>query len=333
MASYYSNKIDLLQDIFQAESVSLGSDSVTIDERKYKIVNDVIVVLEAPYLPDQRGGGNSSSLIPRHKNKEFSTNIQSTFGQEWNAFPDILPEHSQEFEQYFDIVDLESLKGKRIADLGCGIGRWSFFLKEIASEMILVDFSNAIFVARRNLSDTDNTIFIMGDVLDLPFRKDFADFAFCVGVAHHLPVDALQVVRKIACYARQSLFYLYSALDNHPIHYKFMMAPVNLLRGFVSKFSNEIFRTTFSFLATLLLYFPLIGIGYLVHPIGLSKFVPLFDFYAGKSMKRIRQDAYDRFFTSIEQRVSRKQIMTLRNNFSKITISPNIPFWHFLIER
>ena len=180
MASYYSNKIDLLQDIFQAESVSLGSDSVTIDERKYKIVNDVIVVLEAPYLPDQRGGGNSSSLIPRHKNKEFSTNIQSTFGQEWNAFPDILPEHSQEFEQYFDIVDLESLKGKRIADLGCGIGRWSFFLKEIASEMILVPISKfpkyaSICPATSNSDNSDDGPNIRGNCswISCIFRSSF----------------------------------------------------------------------------------------------------------------------------------------------------------------
>jgi hypothetical protein len=82
----------------------------------------------------------------------------------------------------------------------------------------------------------------------------------------------------------------------------------------------------------LTLYLPLIAVGYLLRPFGLSRFVPLFDFYGGKSLRRIRQDAYDRFFTPIEQRVSRKDIATLGDTFSRIEISPNIPMWHFILE-
>ena len=41
---------------------------------------------------------------------------------------------------YFDLIDLEALESKRICDLGCGIGRWSYFLKDIAKEIVLVDF-------------------------------------------------------------------------------------------------------------------------------------------------------------------------------------------------
>ena len=82
-----------------------------------------------------------------------------------------------------------------------------------------------------------------------------------------------------------------------------------------------------------MLYLPLVGLGYLLHPVGLSRYVPLFDFYHGKSLARIRQDAYDRFFTRIEQRFSRADIMTLDGDFKHIEISPQIPMWHFLCER
>ncbi len=47
----------------------------------------------------------------------------------------------------------------------------------------------------------------------------------------------------------------------------------------------------------------------------------------------MRQDVYDRFFTPIEQRVSRAQIMGLNDSFSRVSVSDGIPLWHFLCER
>ena len=68
-------------------------------------------------------------------------------------------------------------------------------------------------------------------------------------------------------------------------------------------------------------------------PIGFSKYVPLYESYNGKGMERIRQDVYDRFFTSIEQRFSKKQIMELRDTFSDVIISEQLPYWHFICEK
>ena len=39
-------------------------------------------------------------------------------------------------------VDIEKLQEKRVSDLGCGNGRWSYFLKDKCREIILVDFSD-----------------------------------------------------------------------------------------------------------------------------------------------------------------------------------------------
>ena len=61
--------------------------------------------------------------------------------------------------------------------------------------------------------------------------------------------------------------------------------------------------------------------------------VPLYDFYKGKSLGRIEQDVYDRFFTRIEQRVTRREIESLRDSFAEVTVSPNLPYWHFLARR
>lgn len=332
MSDYYADKLDLLRDLFGAGEVSLEGGGIRIDDARYPIVDDVIILLDPAHYPlalKQRLAANSEA----HAGTPFAEDIQATFGDEWQSFPDIMPEHEQEFRQYFDVVGLDSLRGRRVADLGCGIGRWSHFLRHTVQNLILVDFSEAIFVARNNLRDAGNAVFLMADLLRLPMRRDAVDFAFCLGVAHHLPVGALQAVRQLSELTPRLLVYLYSALDGHPLHYRLLMLPVTALRRIVCRVHNAAFRNVFTWLATLLLYLPLVGLGYLLHPLGLSRYVPLFDFYHGKSLARIRQDAYDRFFTRIEQRFSRGDIMTLGPHFSRIEISPQIPMWHFLCER
>lgn len=331
--AYYANKLDSLRDIFGAEVVKLQGEKLVVDGQYFPIVDDVIVMLAPGQFPPNLIGRLSGEPDDAENEIEFASDIQFTFGHEWQIFPEILPEHKREFLQYFDVVDLEGLRGERVCDLGCGIGRWSYFLREYARELVLVDFSEAIFVARRNLQNTPNAIFVMADVQRLPFRDDFADFVFCFGVLHHLPVSAIQTVREIARLAPRLLVYLYSALDARPMYYRLLLAPVNLVRRSVCRVHSNAFRRIFTYLATLTLYLPLIGIGHLVRPFGLSSYVPLYDFYHGKTMKRIRQDAYDRFFTRIEQRFSRNEIVSIENDFENVTISNQIPMWHFLCER
>ena len=67
-----------------------------------------------------------------------------------------------------------------------------------------------------------------------------------------------------------------------------------------------------------------------MRPFNLSQFVPLYEGYHGKSLARIRQDVFDRFFTNIEQRFSKKQIEKLNDTFGDIVVSENLPYWHFL---
>ena len=60
---------------------------------------------------------------------------------------------------------------------------------------------------------------------------------------------------------------------------------------------------------------------------------PLYESYHGKTLERIRQDVYDRFFTRIEQRFTKKEIMTLKDAFSNVIVSNQLPYWHFLLKR
>lgn len=324
MTSYYANKVELLRDIFGAASVHVEPSVIVVDGKRHPVVDDVIV-LTRPEAPDLPAGHP-----PEDDQKD---GIRRSFGDEWQAFPEILSEHEEEFRQYFDLLDLGELAGKRVCDLGCGIGRWSYFLRDRVSELVLVDFSDSIFVAREHLRECDRAVFLMGDLQSLPFREGFADLIVCLGVLHHMPNDALAEVRRLKRYAPDLLIYLYSALDKRPPIYRILLRLVTEIRLLVHPVRSRAFRSAFTWAATMSLYLPLIWLGTLLRPFGLSNAVPLYDFYHGKTVRRIKQDVYDRFFAEIEQRFSHKQISQLSDTFSRVTISPQIPYWHFRCER
>jgi SAM-dependent methyltransferase len=331
--SYYSNKIESLKDIFGTEDIVLEKQNIIVKGHSYPVIDDVVILLDpSQYPPSVSRLLNSSPNTSKKITTDFSEDIQFTFGAEWLTYPDIMPEHEDEFALYFDLINISDLKGMRVCDLGCGIGRWSHFLKDKCHELILLDFSEAIFAARKNLKGSENAIFFMGDIKRLPFRKSFADFLFCIGVLHHLPVNALEEVKALKKYAPTILIYLYYALDNRPFYFRLLLEMVTSIRQVVSRIKTPSFRNGFSSFTAWTVYLPLVYLGKIVKPFGLSRFIPIYEAYNGKRVHRIKQDVYDRFFTSIEQRFTRKQILELNKEFDKVTISDHLPYWHFKCE-
>jgi len=336
--TYYADKLDALADLFGAPA-ELARNRLRVRECEYPIIDDVIVL-----LPHERCPVSVRAEIERTKSlssragapddTKFSQRVQTGFGLEWQEYGDILPEHADEFRSYFDVVDLEALKGRRVCDLGCGNGRWSHFVAPYCGELVLVDFSEAIFVARRNLAGVKGALFFMGDVTVLPFRKEFAEFAFCLGVLHHLPTPALDAVAGLGAYTRSLLVYLYYALDNRPAYFRALLALVTSVRRRLSRIESRRIRRLVALGIAVGVYEPLVIVGHLFDMVGRGRMVPLFEAYRGKSLKRVQQDAYDRFFTSIEQRVSREQIVReLSPRFQSVVVSARPPYWHFVCTR
>ncbi|MDQ3643268.1 MAG: class I SAM-dependent methyltransferase [Actinomycetota bacterium] len=278
--SYYQDKLGLLGDVFGAADVRVVDGGLMVDESFLPVVDDVIVALDPVRLPPGvarkvtvRGSGGATST-------PFDADVQYTFGEEWKAHPRMLPEYHSEFEQYFDLVDLSALTECCIADLGCGMGRWSYFMSDLCRDIVLVDFSESIFVARDLLRHADNAVFVMADILDLPFRDDAFDLVYCLGVLHHLPVNALDGVRAIRRLAPRQLAYLYYALDNRPPYFRWVLSGVTSVRRLLARARSPRARSALSWLITLAMYAPLAVLGALTRPLGLGRFIPLVDAYA-----------------------------------------------------
>jgi SAM-dependent methyltransferase len=315
---YYLDKQATLCDLFGTDDLAVETSVLRVGTQCFPIVNDVIILSD----PQQRADPAT-----------YAADIQYTFGEEWKTYNAILPEHRKEFTEYFDIVDLNTLKSARVCDLGCGMGRWSYFLKDACRELILVDFSEAIFMARKNLADSSNALFFMCDLKRLPFRENFADFLFCLGVLHHLPTPCLDEVRRLKSAAPRLLIFLYYALDNRPWYFRALLQGVTALRLTVSRVRSNLFRKFFSWAGTWLIYMPLVSLGRVCELVGAGHFIPLYEYYHDKSVKRIEQDVYDRFFTRIEQRVSRQEILGLQDSYRRVIVSDHFPYWHFICER
>lgn len=329
---YYQDKIPSLKQIFGTDEIELFPQQLVVAGKKYPILDDVIILTDPSQYTSfvrQRLGKDVAAMT----DESFAEDVQFSFGEEWKVYSDLLLEHQREFQQYFDLVELSSLRDKRVCDLGCGMGRWSHFLQPHVSELVLLDFSDAIFVARRNLAAARNCLFFMGDLQHLAFKPDFADLIFSLGVLHHLPTPCLEQVRRLRPYSPKLLIFLYYALDNRPWYFRSILSLVSVVRRRVSGVRSGWFRKAFSLAGTFGIYLPLILLGWLLEPFGLSSHVPLYDFYRSKGVRRIEQDVYDRFFTSIEQRVSRTEILTLTDAFQRVQISEELPYWHFLCER
>lgn len=332
--AYYDNKLETLKSLFGVDDVALEDDALVVAGRRFPIIDDVIILLK----PDRFTHYVAAALEARKTRLDGLVrgrpdDIQSTFGEEWQEYHEVLAENRREFDQYFDLIDVRTLKDARVCDVGCGNGRWSFFLKDCCREIILLDFSDAIFVARRNLSSAANAVFFMGDLQDIPFTKDYCDLIVCFGVLHHLPTPCLDAVRALRSFAPRLLVFVYYALDNRPAYFRPLLRIVTVFRRVLWRIQHPGFRRTFSRVVAAGVYRPLVWLGSVLELIGLGRHVPLYEPYRQKSFRRIEQDVYDRFFTRIEQRVTRQEILRLRDSFTSVTVSDSIPYWHFLCIR
>jgi SAM-dependent methyltransferase len=130
------------------------------------------------------------SGIPRFAATELSAEQQATaknFGAQWLVFDHVQDYHEAQFRDWIAPVTPEFVRGRAVIEGGCGKGRHTRAIAEWgARDVIGVDLSVAVEAAYRNTRDLENAHIIQADIYRLPLRASF-DYAFSVGVLHHLP--------------------------------------------------------------------------------------------------------------------------------------------------
>jgi ubiquinone/menaquinone biosynthesis C-methylase UbiE len=96
------------------------------------------------------------------------------------------------------------LKGKRILDVGCGVGRWSIQLAAVAEHVVGVDFARGMVgIAKDRAIERapGNVDFVLASAHSLPFSSRSFDASLSVTVLQHI-VDEKQLVEALSEIAR-----------------------------------------------------------------------------------------------------------------------------------
>jgi len=120
-----------------------------------------------------------------------SQDYASSFGFQWQVYAstqldDAHHHRSEEAFRRRTGLRPEELNGKRVLDVGCGMGRFAEVATRWGANLVGVDLSEAAVVAARNLADHPATMF-QADVFHLPFAAGSFDVIYSIGVLHHTP--------------------------------------------------------------------------------------------------------------------------------------------------
>lgn len=269
--------------------------------------------------------------------QNVDTAVAAGFGHEWSTFRQSERDLSDAdrlaiFNSYFDIFPWDRVSAKSIGiDVGCGSGRWSVMVAPRVGHLHLLDASaDALSVARANLAKADNVTFHHASVGNLPVADNSLDFAFSLGVLHHVP-DTQAAIREVARKLKPGapfLIYLYYALDNRPMWYRALWRFSNLFRVVISQLPERP-RLWISQIIAVTVYWPLARLAALVERLGFSAAALPLESYRHRAFYVMRTDAYDRFCTRLEQRFTRTQIKEMLSaaDFENIRFSENVPYW------
>jgi len=117
------------------------------------------------------------------------------FGHSWNIFSEILPVHEEQFLRWTTGLEKSVWEGKSFLDVGCGIGRNSYWpLSYGAGPGLSIDIDErTLAAARKNLESFGDAVVESRSAYDIGESGNF-DIAFSIGVIHHLEKPDLAIL-------------------------------------------------------------------------------------------------------------------------------------------
>jgi SAM-dependent methyltransferase len=139
------------------------------------------------------------------------------FGYEWGKYFAIEPQHEEQFRRWLPFFTPADWRGKRFIDVGCGMGRNSFWpMRYGAAGGFAVDVDErSLAAARSNLEPFDGLEVTRCSAYELPWTSE-ADIVFSIGVIHHLefPERALARMAQAARPGGEVAIWVYGRENN-----------------------------------------------------------------------------------------------------------------------
>lgn len=109
------------------------------------------------------------------------------FGYEWTRYSELADRYRKQFTDWLRPVTPDFFRGKAVLEGGCGKGRHTALAAEFgARDVVALDLSDAVDAAFANTRHLDNVHVVQADLNHPPVHAHF-DYAFSIGVLHHLP--------------------------------------------------------------------------------------------------------------------------------------------------
>ena len=256
------------------------------------------------------------------------------FGDEWSKFDQSkMPDEEKEriFRKYFSLFPLNDLnKNSEGFDMGCGTGRWAYFVASKVGKLHCIDPSDALNVAKTSLKKFNNIEFHDSSVDSTNIQEESQDFGYSLGVLHHVPdtQEAIKSCSKLLKKGAPLLLYLYYSFDNKPTWFYLVWKITDLIRKIISRLPSKVKNIVTDIIA-LIIYLPFSKLSFIFDKLNINTSKVPLSFYKDKSFYTMRTDSRDRFGTILEKRFSKLQIkeMMERANLQNIKFSDQEPFW------
>jgi 2-polyprenyl-3-methyl-5-hydroxy-6-metoxy-1,4-benzoquinol methylase len=152
------------------------------------------------------------------------------FGYEWHTYAEMRPEYQEQFRRWTVHLQPESWRGKFFLDVGCGMGRNSYWPMSFgAAGGVAIDVDpRSLAAARQTLSSFPAVEVRNLSVYDVDYVDQF-DVVFSIGVVHHLklPDQALASMVKAAKPLGKVLIWVYGRENNRLVAH--LLSPMRKL--------------------------------------------------------------------------------------------------------
>jgi SAM-dependent methyltransferase len=140
-----------------------------------------------------------TAFTERQPTKAVRAGSPDRFGYEWQTYDEMFPEYEEQFRRWTTPLAQQDWRGQTFLDVGCGMGRNSFWpMKYGASGGLAIDVDDrSLAAARRTLAAYPGVRVERRSAYDISCKDEF-DIVYAIGVIHHLENPDLALANMIS---------------------------------------------------------------------------------------------------------------------------------------